>query len=79
MSTDTKRTLGRYDKENAIRQVRDYYMPSPHEEALGKQSEALERAKSECAAAYRLMAEKIEALTFADFFPKSITKSEGQS
>jgi hypothetical protein len=63
----------RYAKQNAVRQVLDYYLPSPHEAALGKQPEALERAKAECAAAYRRMAANVEALTMSDVFPKATT------
>lgn len=58
----------RYQRDNAIRHVSGYYLPRPHEEALGMQGEAFRRAKAECLSALRVQISAIESLTKVDFF-----------
>ena len=64
--------MNRYEKENAAHRVDGYYLPSPHEEALGNQIDAFERAKAEALKHMRAAIEQTEAITAADFF--AITK-----
>ncbi len=69
--------MSRYDKENAIRQVLDYYTPPMRPTPGDEKVEAcLQLAKEQCAAAYRRMADNVDALTVADVFPGR-TKATG--
>lgn len=61
----------RYTKAAAINNIRDYYLPAPHEAALGKHAEAFERAKAEYISALKVQIESAEKITFADVFPKA--------
>lgn len=60
----------RYTKANAIANIRDYYLPAPHEVALGKHEEVFERAKAEYIRALKAQVETAEKITFVDVFPK---------
>lgn len=64
-------TLNRYTKETAVTNIRDYYFPTPHESATGKQKEAFERAKAEYITALKGQIEVAEQISFADVFPKA--------
>lgn len=61
----------RYQKENAVRNIRDYYNPSPAEAATGKHAVAFERAKAEYINALTAQLEVAKQITFADAFPKA--------
>lgn len=61
----------RYTKANAITNIRDYYLPAPHEVVLGKQAEVFERAKGEYIRALKAQIETAEKITFVDVFPKA--------
>ena len=63
--------LNRYTKATAITNIRDYYIPLPHESATGKQQEAFERARSEYITALRNQIQVAEQITFGDLFPKA--------
>lgn len=59
--------MERYELLNVIWRVEGYYFPAPHEEALGKQEQAFERAKTECLQNLRAQIASTEALTFEQF------------
>ena len=63
--------MDRYTKENVIRNIRDYYNPAPHEVALGKTSEAFERARLEYIQAMKGAIKSAQEITFSDMFHKS--------
>lgn len=63
---------GRYTKEAAIINIRDYYAP-PYKcmDSQAKQLAAFELAKSEYLSALKNQIEVSEKITFSDVFPKS--------
>lgn len=69
-------TLNRYTKEAAVTNIRDYYIPLPHESALGKQQQAFERARSDYIAALQGQIKVAEQISFVDVFPKSAAANQ---
>lgn len=62
--------MNRYTKAAAITNIRDYYNPLPHEAAIGKTSDAFERAKLEYVAALESQILVARQIGFGDVFPK---------
>lgn len=70
--------LDRYQRENAIRLVDGYFLPSPCKPG-GAQVE-FERAKAECAAQLRKQTAQIESLTWEQFNARAaIAAARGQA
>lgn len=59
--------MDRFSKSNAIACIKSYYLPRPHEECLGKQQVAFDRAKHETLENLRKKISDIEEITFSDF------------
>jgi hypothetical protein len=59
--------MDRFSKFNALASIESYYLPRPHEECLGKQQDAFERAKHETLENLKKKIADIEEITFSDF------------
>ena len=60
--------MNRYQKENAVSKIAGYFLPRPHETALGKRDEAFERAKQEAIQHMRDALEHVEAISAEEYF-----------
>lgn len=60
--------MNRYEKENAINTISGYYLPRPHETALGKKADAFERAKQETIDNLRKALANVEAISADEYF-----------
>ncbi|WP_131655433.1 hypothetical protein [Methylocucumis oryzae] len=59
--------MDRYAAIRARNRIMSYYMPRPHEEALGNEQDPFERAKTEWLKHARQAIEDVEQFTFDDF------------